>query len=73
MGKEEEEVVVGVVGKAGWEGDGLEVGWGEWEMKTEYIIHMYGILKEYILSYMFLKKSLAYERFFSKTGQEERE
>lgn len=33
---------------------------------------MYGILKKYILSYTFLKKLLAYERFLSNVGQEER-
>lgn len=57
---------------------GREMGWrwaGEnrrWR-GTEYILHMYGILKEYILGYMSFKKPLAYERFSSNVGQEERE
>lgn len=74
MGKEEEEeVVVGVVKLVG-----REMVWrwaaenGRWR-GTEYILHMYGILKEYILGYMSFKKPLAYERFSSNVGQEERE
>lgn len=58
MGKEEEEeVVVGVVKLVG-----REMVWrwaeenGKWR-QTEYILHMYGILKEYTLSYMFFKKA----------------
>lgn len=42
-------------------------------MGEEVRIRMYGILKEYILSFMFFKKPLAYERFLSNVGQEERE
>lgn len=62
--------VVKLVGREmGWRWAGENRGW----RGTEYILHMYGILKEYILGYMSFKKPLAYERFSSNVGQEERE